>query len=44
MPAVYMPLAGVMSAVNSQGQAREKYLCRIATKSDYDYEFYEDRR
>ncbi|KXH42868.1 hypothetical protein CSIM01_05976 [Colletotrichum simmondsii] len=44
MPAVYMPLAGVMSAVNSPGQAREKYLCRIATKSDYDYEFNEDRQ
>ncbi|KAK1709839.1 hypothetical protein BDP67DRAFT_620623 [Colletotrichum lupini] len=41
---VYMPLAGVMSAVNSPGQARERYLCRIVTKSDYDYEFYEDRQ
>ncbi|UQC79157.1 uncharacterized protein CLUP02_04636 [Colletotrichum lupini] len=40
---LYMPLAGVMSAVNSPGQARERYLCRIVTKSDYDYEFYEDR-
>ncbi|KAK1622945.1 hypothetical protein BDP81DRAFT_454953 [Colletotrichum phormii] len=38
MPAVYMPLAGIMSAINPPGQAREKYLCRIATKSDYDYE------
>ncbi|KAJ0329072.1 hypothetical protein COL5a_004301 [Colletotrichum fioriniae] len=44
MPAVYMPLAGVMSAVNSPGQAREKYLCRIATKSDYLHYDYESAR